>query len=407
MRQILTILFFSILILSAFSQNKRELRKPSKMDINEAYTLLKKVPFNDEAINYICRYYYDKEIDSVTIFFDNLIKEHPNNIEPYLIRAYYLYFEHNFSDKVNYNKMKIKYLNSALEIDTSNKRTLYFLAEAYYNDFIYPLKKEKYSFIFDDDSTFFKHEKIIKKSAFEHSADSALKYFYKLWNIGSKTKYGVYFSIRQLECYLNYRNKSPIKEDIIHDNFCHFPPWYFANLSENWECDTTVDYLFELNIDMSEYSGTDPQLIALKEPCLYNRSLAENEIIFRFTWLRTFHHPIAIRLEKNENNIMLYWKVGKGMGGYKPKGLKISGKRKLTLNEWNEFINLFNNTNFDNLPNKGGFPMVDGASWTLERKTRDSYKAHCTNWASEQFKECCLFLLKLTNIKIKDEDEIY
>ena len=423
MRKILNILILLILTLSAFGQTIKKMEEELTMfssweeaesgnKIDKAYTLLKKDSFNAIAIDYICNYHRNREKDSVSIFFDNLIKEHPNRVEPYLIRAFYLYKEHDFSDKVNYNKLKANYLNAALEMDTLNKKTLYFLAETYYRDFMYPREKEKYSSLFDDDDSIFselKPEKIIKKFAFEHAADSALKYLYKLWAVDSARKDVIYFPIRQLECYLKRREQSPIKEDIMLNSYCYFPPWYFVNLSKNWECDTTVNYLFDIEHSKEFYAGWNTeQLIGLKEPCLYNRSLEENTVAYRFTWLRTFHNPISIRLEKNEKNIILYWKVGKGAGGYDPKGLKTGGKRNLTEKEWNEFMDFFNNTNFNNLPNITCMPMCDGATWTLEYKTKDNFKAYQTNIpeANKTFRECCLFLLKLTNIKI-DEKKIY
>ena len=408
-KMLITFLLF-VFTLSAFSQIFEKTKKEGEK-VEKARTRLKK-RFNISTIDYICDYYCYKEenIDSLSTFLDNLIKNYPNHTELYLYRANYLYREHDFSNKVSYNKLKIKYLNAALEIDTSNRNTIYSLAETYYKDFIYPREKEKY-FFDDDDSTFLnlKREKIIKKSAFEHAADSALKYFYKLWNVDSEIKDVIYFPIRQLECYLECREQSPIKEDIMLNSYCYFPSWYFANLSENWEHDTTIDYLFEVEMSKKHYSGwTAIQLIDLKEPCLYNRSLEKNTVIYRFTWLRSFHNPISIRLEKNEKSAKLYWKIGKGAGGYEPKGIKTGGKRYLSVEEFDKFMFFFNNTNFHNLPNETYMLMCDGASWTFEYKTKDCFKAHRTNIpeANKTFKECCLFLLELTNIKVK-EREIY
>ena len=325
------------------------------------------------------------------------------------MRTELLWSEYDFRQKDIYNSQKVKYLNSALQINDSDTLVIFKLAETYYKDFIYPLEKEKdwgFDFELSDDyvdSTFIKKEKIIKQSTFEHSADSALKFFYKLWAFSTtEIKENIYFSIRQLECYLKCRDESPIKEDIMLNSYCYFPPWYFANLSENWECDSTVDYLFDIKFSKDKGGW----LIYLKEPCLYNRSMEENAVVFRFTWVRTFHNPICIRLEKNAQNTMLYWKVERGAGGYEPKGIKKTGKRKLTQNEWNKFMDFFNNTDFHNLPNEKYIPMCDGATWTLEYKTKDNFKAHRTNVSNGKFKECCLFLLKLTNIKVK-EDDIY
>ena len=102
---------------------------------------------------------------------------------------------------------------------------------------------------------------------------------------------------------------------------------------------------------------------------------------------------------------MLYWKVGKGAGGYEPKGLKKSGKKRLSLRDWTEFERLIKESNFESLPNEKYIPMTDGATWTLERKSSDSYKAHHSNWPSKEIKEACLYLLSLTKIKVKEDDK--
>ena len=103
---------------------------------------------------------------------------------------------------------------------------------------------------------------------------------------------------------------------------------------------------------------------------------------------------------------MLYWKVGKGEGGYNPKGLKKSRKKKLDISDWETFQQLQIECGFDSLPQETYVPMTDGATWTLERKSHTNFKAHNTNEPNKEFCRACLFLLKLTNVKVK-EDDIY
>jgi hypothetical protein len=206
--------------------------------------------------------------------------------------------------------------------------------------------------------------------------------------------------------FLKQTEKTPISKDTERNfNQCYFPSSYFANLTDNWECDFTTDYLFEIESGKRTAKRLEVQLSDLKEDCLYNIEAKPNANIYRFTWLRSFHHPIAIRIEKIDNEIMLYWKVGKGAGGYKPKGLKKSGKKKLSLKKWIEFEGIVKASNFDSLPNEKYIPMLDGATWTLERKMPESFKAHNTNFPSKEISKACLYLLDLTNIKVKDDDK--
>lgn len=414
--------YFLILTSNSFGQTIRELEYDlSKYysyekygdKIEKAKKLQEIEPFNYVATEYICRYYYDRKIDSVSIYFENLILKFPENAEPYLLRSEFLFFEFDFDDKHEYTRRKVQLLMSGLNINPKDPIIVFKLAEVYYKDFIFPLEKEKdwgFSYEFENysiDSTLISKEKPIKKSIFENSSDSSLKYFYQVWEFNKEMKDIIYYPIRQLECFLNRSEKSPIQKGMDKNfNQCYFPSFYFTNLTDNWECDYTMDYLSEIESGKRTAEWLEIQLKGLKEDCLYINENKTNTTIYRFTWLRSFDQPIAIRIEKNEYKIMLYWKVGKGGGGYKPQGLQKSGKKKLSLKEWIEFERLIKESNFDSLPNKVYIPIKDGATWTLERKTSESFKAHNTNIPSKRIKKACLFLIKLTNIKIKD-DEIY
>ena len=379
--------------------------------IEKAKKLQEIDPFNYSATNYICRYYSDRKIDSVSIYFDNLIAEFPNSPEPYFLRSKFFSYELNYYDRDEYARLKIKYLNMGLDINPKDHSIIYNLAEAYYQDFIFPLKKEidwdldtnfhlDYNLI---DTAFIVKDKIIKKSTFEYPADSSLKYFYQLWNLDKEQREIIYFPIRQLECFLNKIEQSQISGDFESSiNKCYFPSYYFANLGEKWECNFTTDYLFDIKSGKRTADWLEVQLKDLNESCLFNKEVQKNSTIYRFTWLRSFHHPIAIRLEKIEDEIVIYWKVGKGAGGYEPQGLKKSRKKKLGIKEWEEFEKILKESNFDNLPNKEYILMSDGAGWTMERKNYNSFKAHNTNSPSKQTRAACLYLLNLTSIKVSN-----
>lgn len=409
------------LIPSAFGQTIQELEydlswyhRSEKYGnkIEKAKKLQEIDPFNFRAIEYICRYYNDRKIDSVSIFFEKLIAKFPENIEPYILRSELLFLELDFRERDVYNRRKEEYLKMGLKINPKDPLIVFKLAEAYYKDFIFPLEKEKdwgLSIEFEDDwidSTLVEKEKTLKKSTFENSADSSLKYFYQLWELKVDNRDIIYYPIRQLECFLNKSENSPIPKETNKDfSTCYFPSSYFTNLLNNWECDFATDFLFEIEIGKITAEWLEVQLRDLKEDCLYNNKTKPNATIYRFTWLRSFHHPIVIRIEKTANEIMLYWKVGKGEGGYEPEGLKKSGKKKLSLKEWTEFESLVKGSDFDNLPNEKYIPMTDGSTWTLERKTLDTFKAHHSNWPNIEIKEACLYLLSLTKIKVKEDDK--
>lgn len=419
MNKKILLLCFIIIPFYIFGQKIQKLEKflsisPSRYGeygekIEKAKKLQKIDPFNYIANEYICRYYSHKKIDSVTIYFENLISKYPLNAEPYILRSELHNFEKNKGKEENYLVSKINYLKKGLEIQPKNQTAIYKLAETYYNDFIFPLKKEKDWGIFielDDDSTMAEEENEIKQSTFEHAADSSLVYFYKLWDLSKENREIIYFPIKQLECYLNKSENSQIPNEFKNKiNQCYFPIYYFVNLKEKWECDFTEDYLYEIEVGKSEVERLKIQLNNLKESCLYDAKIPPNSTIYRFTWLRTFDNPIAIRIEKNENKIMLYWKVGKGDGGYAPIGLKKSGKKKLNLKQWDNFEKLLRN--FDNLPNKNYAPFTERGDWIIEKKKHDSFKAHKTNWQTNNIMKPCLYLLNLANITDKNIKKHY
>jgi hypothetical protein len=146
-------------------------------------------------------------------------------------------------------------------------------------------------------------------------------------------------------------------------------------------------------------------LFALKEPLLYNK--VEPKIIFRFTWIRTFHNPIAIRIENNNNNYRLYWKKASGEGGYDSGDLVVNQEKVLTEQEWNKFIELINILKFWDQTTLGNYRgAYDGAEWILEGTTKEYY--HVINMFSPsngKFYDCCNYLITLTGMEFKEMEK--
>jgi len=159
----------------------------------------------------------------------------------------------------------------------------------------------------------------------------------------------------------------------------YFPPKTVSKFENNW------------------YSG---QLAALKEPVIFSDK--SNTEVYRFTWLRTFHNPIAIRIEKQGDKYLLIWKVCNGAGGYGPGKLSTSKQKTITKSEWDEFQNKLKTIDFwkadTELKNIGN----DGSQWILEGKTPNQY--HVTDrWTPKSntlYYVCCDYLIGLTNLKI-------
>ena|ERR1039458_4389217 len=69
------------------------------------------------------------------------------------------------------------------------------------------------------------------------------------------------------------------------------------------------------------------QLRALQEPSLFALATNRKAESYRFLWLRTFHHPVAVRVDlQADGSWMLVTKVANGAGGYSPGSV--------TTNSW-------------------------------------------------------------------------
>jgi hypothetical protein len=146
-------------------------------------------------------------------------------------------------------------------------------------------------------------------------------------------------------------------------------------------------------------------LFALHEPILFNYT--GNEEIYRFTWLRTFHNPIALRLHKKNENIRLYVKATSGAGGYSPGNLIIDTTITITINEWKTFQTKFNAIDFWNFPTRPKtFPGNDGSEWILEAVNKNKYHA-ASRWSPgySEFSKCCVYLVELSKLKITKQDQ--
>jgi len=109
-------------------------------------------------------------------------------------------------------------------------------------------------------------------------------------------------------------------------------------------------------------------LFALHEPVLKNYN-GEKEI-YRFTWLRTFNHPVSVRLEKQGDIVKLFSKVSNGAGGYE------SGKIifDTTINLTEKHIDTMN------------IKLENVRFWTLLTESREGNGSDGSEWIIEAYK---------------------
>ena len=112
------------------------------------------------------------------------------------------------------------------------------------------------------------------------------------------------------------------------------------------------------------------QLQALEEPSLWELSQSETERreSYRFLWLRTFQHPVAIRVDIEESGAaLLAVKVASGAGGYAPGKLIRNENIALTKEQCAHFLDIIEKNRFWELPTLDESHIgMDGAQWVME-----------------------------------------
>lgn len=150
-------------------------------------------------------------------------------------------------------------------------------------------------------------------------------------------------------------------------------------------------------------------LVALKEPSLCARLKASPHESYRFLWLRTFHHPVAIRLDlKADGTGLLTTKIANGASGYKPGVLIVNKTRLLTNEEIHRVLGQVTESNFWSLPatweeDKRG---EDGSEWIFEGVRKNQYHV-VSRWSPKEgpvHQIGLLFLLTLAQLDIPKKE---
>ena len=141
-------------------------------------------------------------------------------------------------------------------------------------------------------------------------------------------------------------------------------------------------------------------LKALGEPSLL--SGYQGREAYRFLWLRSFHHPIAVRVERNPNSIDLTLTETSGRGGYDPGTPLQHTAKQMTVSQWCEFLSLLNKSNFWSLEDVKDDMGNDGAEWILEG-VRDDHYSVVDRWSPRDgtYRDACILLLQAGGIDTK------
>ncbi len=146
------------------------------------------------------------------------------------------------------------------------------------------------------------------------------------------------------------------------------------------------------------------QLSAMGEPSL---QCASRYPIYRFLWLRTFHHPIAVRVEKRQDGMHLFAVELDGAGGYEPGLESRRIQRVLSAREAGVFSEAIAAAEVFSAPDKQQFLGTDGSRWTVEARDGARYQIH-DMWTPERgrIQQLGMVFIALTGWSIP-KDEIY
>ena len=112
------------------------------------------------------------------------------------------------------------------------------------------------------------------------------------------------------------------------------------------------------------------QLAAMGEPSI---SCGEPQDVYRLTWLRTFHHPVAVRVTAQGEQAILHAIELDGAGGYEPGKVLRRNEKVLSHAEFDELRRAFSEARFGSMPTSEGRLGLDGAEWILEAFDENGY----------------------------------
>lgn len=139
-------------------------------------------------------------------------------------------------------------------------------------------------------------------------------------------------------------------------------------------------------------------LKAMGEPSLIEVYEPENEV-YRFLWLRTFHRPIVVRVERSLNSTKLVFVELSGAGGYEPGSVVRKEERTIGDGQWCDFLTLLAKAGYWKLGDDYDDSGNDGAQWILEGVREGRYHL-VDRWTPDDgdYRAACIYLLNLSGI---------
>jgi hypothetical protein len=347
---------------------------------------------NEVATYFLVEAYRYADNDSlIPKFFDEQISRNPKNPVPYLLSAKYQFRDFSISDT-----SRLLPLKQAVELDQARFETNYLLGISYYELF-----NQKYALdsLSHPTSYAFRSRKYLTEAAkIDSSALAYLKYpIIQLSYYLGDTRAAMLYENQEFKADTNI-NRIP------NEGHFYFPIDRFIELEENWKTTYSVNVVWRMNMATFVLEWYSKHLRALKESAIFNR---DNDTIYRFTWLRTFHQPVVIRVQKQNDEFELTWKMSDGAGGYSPGKIIVDKTKKLSKSEWAKIQELISESKFWEMATIEQSDVIgyDGSRWIIEGFRDEKYTV-VDRWTPQDtdYQKLGLYLISLTDLKIRKED---
>ena len=317
--------------------------------------------------------------DTTLLLFDRLIAADSLNPVPYILKA-----EIPYSDRKIKRPERQALLQKALSLDSLNSEANYELGSDYYSD----IAGQKMD--------------TVPADKLKNKAKKTFDLLSIVFHADTTHALELSYVLTQLATLLDFPADAYDPQLIHYKDTLYFPVLSFSEIPDDWKTNMNVNIMRRFYSDKFSSNWYSEQLSAMQEPVIKD---VRNTEIYRFTWLRSFHEPVAIRIYKEGNNATLVWKSCNGAGGNAPGKLKVNHLKKLNDKEWQKFLEMLQMLDYWNMPTNKETFGCDGAQWILEGVSGNRYHV-VDRWSpsDDYYAQTCLYLLKLTNLRIKKED---
>ena len=146
--------------------------------------------------------------------------------------------------------------------------------------------------------------------------------------------------------------------------------------------------VFSDDVQLSQFVSDwySSKLKILEEPSLLEMTGNHDVEVYRFLWLRTFHNPVAVRLEfANGGSAALFAKVATGTGGFPDKQTHLlqNLRRPISREQAQAFRKLLVKIDFWTLTSDAGRGGEDGAEWIVEGVKQGRYHV-AVEWSPKE-----------------------